>query len=120
MAKILIVDDSQTYALSHKEMLKGEGHEFVMAGDGEEGLSMAKAEKPDLILMDLVMPGMNGFQATRKLSKDPETENIPVIVTSSKDGETDVIYAQRQGAVDYLIKPIEKDDLIAAVNKVLG
>ena len=70
--------------------------------------------------MDLIMPGMNGFQATRKLSKDPQTAAIPIIITSSKDQEADIVYGQRQGAVEYLVKPVEEATLMAAVDKALG
>lgn len=120
MANILIVDDSSTYAQTHAKILEKQGHSISYAENGEVGVEKAKSEKPDLILMDLVMPGMNGFQATRKISKDPETSSIPIIITSSKDQETDVIYGQRQGAVEYLIKPVDEDALVAAVNKALG
>jgi len=120
MANILIVDDSNTFAQSHAKMLGKHGHNISFAENGEIAIEKAHAEKPDLILMDLVMPGMNGFQATRKLSKDDETSGIPIIITSSKDQETDIIYGQRQGAVEYLVKPVDEDTLVAAVNKALG
>jgi len=120
MANILIVDDSNTYAQAHAMMLEKLGHSITFAENGEKAIEMATANKPDLILMDLIMPGMNGFQATRKLSKAPETSSIPIIITSSKDQETDIIYGQRQGAVEYLVKPVEENALIEAVKKALG
>lgn len=119
MANILIVDDSATYAQTHAKMLEKEGHHISFAVDGDAAIEKACAENPDLILMDLVMPGMNGFQATRKLSKNEGTAHIPIIITSSKDQETDIIYGQRQGAVEYLIKPIEETDLLTAVSKAI-
>jgi len=120
MATILIVDDSKTDAYVHSEILKKLGHDISFAGDGETGIEMAISRKPDLILMDVIMPGQNGFQATRKLSKNPETADIPIIIISTKHEETDKIYGQRQGAIEYLVKPVEEDVLIAAVNKVLN
>ncbi len=120
MANILIVDDSQTYAQSHAKVLEKQGHSISFAENGEDAIEKASSEKPDLILMDLIMPGMNGFQATRKISKNDDTAHIPIIITSSKDQETDIIYGQRQGAVEYLVKPVDDDALIAAVSKALG
>jgi len=120
MATILIVDDSKTDAYVHAGMLKDLGHEISFAEDGEKGLEMATSTRPDLILMDIIMPGQNGFQVTRKLSKNPETADIPIIIISSKHDETDKIYGQRQGAVEYLVKPVEADALVAAVNKALS
>ena len=120
MANILIIDDSNTHAQSHAKMLEKQGHNISCAGDGETGIEKAHANKPDLILMDLIMPGMNGFQATRKLSKDEETSGIPIIITSSKDQETDIVYGQRQGSVEYLVKPVDENTLVAAVNKALA
>lgn len=120
MADILIVDDSKTDAFVHAEMLKKHGHNISFAENGETGIEKAAGEQPDLILMDLIMPGMNGFQATRKLTKASETANIPIIIVSTKNEETDIVYGQRQGAIDYLIKPVKEDALIAAVEKALG
>ncbi len=120
MASILIVDDSTTYAQAHAKMLEKHGHQVSFAEDGESAIEKALASPPDLILMDLVMPGMNGFQASRKLSRDAATADIPIIITSSKDQEADIVYGKRQGAVDYLIKPVEEDALIAAVEKILS
>ena len=120
MANILIVDDSNTFAQSHAKMLEKQGHHISFAADGETAIEKAHADKPDLILMDLIMPGMNGFQATRKLSKDEETSGIPIIITSSKDQETDIVYGQRQGAVEYLVKPVDENTLVTAVNKALA
>ncbi len=120
MARVLIVDDSPTemYKLTH--WLEKHGHEVLKANNGADGVALARQEKPDAVLMDIVMPGMNGFQATRQLSKDPETKAIPVIVVTTKDQETDRIWATRQGARDFLTKPVEEDALVRKLQEVLG
>lgn len=119
MARILIVDDSPTEVFALTRMLEEHGHEAFSAGNAEEGLSKVKGVKPDLILMDVVMPGMNGFQATRSLSKDPDTANIPVIMVTTKDQDTDRIWGLRQGARDYVVKPPVEAELIAKINALL-
>ena len=86
---------------------------------GADGVALARQEKPDMVLMDIVMPGLNGFQATRQLTKDSETSHIPVIVVTTKDQETDMVWAQRQGAKGYLTKPVDEEQLILKVKKVL-
>ncbi|MFQ5994767.1 MAG: PleD family two-component system response regulator [Acidiferrobacterales bacterium] len=113
--KILVVDDSPTDAHVLAQMLAKNGFAVTTAMSGEEAISKAKSDKPDLILMDIVMPGMNGFQATRSISKDPETGNIPVIVCSSKNQETDKAWGLRQGAKDYIVKPIDETDLMTKI-----
>lgn len=120
MANILVVDDSATEVAINKGVLEKNGHSVITAADGAEGVAKAKAEKPDLILMDIVMPEMNGFKAAREISKDPETAGIPVIMVSSKDQETDMEWAKRQGAAAYLIKPVSAEQLLAAVAEALG
>lgn len=120
MAKILVVDDSPTELHVVTTILKGAGHDTVTAADGEAGISSAQAEQPDLILMDVVMPGLNGFQATRKISRNPNTQNIPVIIVSTKDQETDREWGMRQGAKAYLVKPVKADELLSKVNELLG
>ncbi|NCF60431.1 MAG: response regulator [Gammaproteobacteria bacterium] len=92
----------------------------LVADSGEEGLRQAQAARPDCILMDVVMPGMNGFQATRKLNQDPRTSSIPVIIITNKDQETDKIWGMRQGAVEYLVKPIGENELVAKINAVMA
>ncbi|TNF93453.1 MAG: response regulator [Gammaproteobacteria bacterium] len=116
MSKILMVDDSPTEIHVVKEMLISKGHTVVTASNGEEGIAMAKSEQPDLILMDIVMPGMNGFKATRTISKDPETSSIPIIMLSSKDQTTDMEWAKRQGAKGYVVKPVDENELMTMVN----
>jgi twitching motility two-component system response regulator PilH len=120
MARILIVDDSPTEIFAFKRMLEDAGHEATTAANGEEGVEKAKREKPDLILMDVVMPGMNGFQATRRLSRDPETSKIPIIMVTTKDQETDRIWALRQGAADYVTKPASEAELMGKIRGLLA
>lgn len=120
MARILVVDDSAAEVEATGKMLSGGGHEVLEALDGKSAIEKAKAEKPDVIVMDVVMPGMNGFQATRSLSRDPDTKNIPVIVLSSKNQETDRVWAMRQGAKEYCIKPVSANDLLSKISAVLA
>lgn len=120
MAVILIIDDSPTELHLFKSMLEKSGFEILVADSGEEGIRQAQASHPDCILMDVVMPGMNGFQATRKLTQDSGTSNIPVIMITSKDQETDRIWGMRQGAVDYMVKPVATKDLVARINAVMA
>ena len=120
MARILVVDDSPTEVHVLTAMLQKNGFEVLSASSGEEGVEMATSEKPDLVLMDVVMPGMNGFQVTRKLTKNPETGSIPVIIITTKDQETDRIWGMRQGAKDYITKPAVEGDLIEKINMALG
>ena len=120
MAVILIIDDSPTELHLFQNMLERSGFNTLVADSGEEGLRQAKVSRPDCILMDVVMPGMNGFQATRKLTQDPDTAGIPIIIITSKDQETDKIWGMRQGAVEYLIKPIDAKQLVAKINAVMA
>lgn len=119
MAKILVVDDSPTHAANAKKILEGAGHAVMTADDGSAGIELAKSEKPDLILMDVVMPDLNGFQATRKLTQDPDTSHIPVIMLTTKDQETDKVWGERQGAKAYLVKPAEEKILLSTVDSLL-
>jgi len=120
MAVILIIDDSPTELHLFQRTLTRNGFETLVADSGEEGLRQALASRPDCILMDVVMPGMNGFQATRKLTQDARTANIPVIMITSKDQETDKIWGMRQGAVDYLVKPVAEKELVAKIKAVMA
>jgi len=120
MARVLIVDDSPTEMQRLTEFLEKHGHQVSKAENGANGVALARQEKPDAVLMDVVMPVMNGFQATRQLSKDPETSAIPVIMVTTKDQETDRIWAPRQGARDFLTKPVGEEALIAKLKEVLG
>lgn len=115
MALVLIVDDSPTEQHIISMALEKHGFETVVASDGEEAIEIAESRLPDLILMDIVMPGMNGFQATRQLAKNPTTAAIPIVMVTTKDQETDKVWGLRQGAVEYLMKPIDDAALVAAV-----
>lgn len=120
MTQILIVDDSPTETHILKGILEKHGFETDTAENGSEGVERAKAIKPDLILMDVVMPGLNGFQATRQLTRDPETSTIPVIIVTTKDQETDRLWGIRQGATDYVTKPVAEKILMEKVNTALA
>lgn len=118
MPKILIVDDSATESHVMRALLEKNGFEVVAATDGESGLALARDERPDAIIMDVIMPGVNGFQATRRLSRNPETAGIPVLFVTSKDQPTDKVWGMRQGAVAYLTKPIDNTELLAKVREI--
>lgn len=120
MARILIVDDSPSQLLGIQRIVEKLGHQILTATDGAAGVETAKAELPDLVLMDVVMPNLNGFQATRTLARDEATRHIPVILVTTKDQDTDRIWATRQGARDFLTKPVEEDALLAKLKEVLG
>jgi twitching motility two-component system response regulator PilH len=120
MARVLIVDDSPTETYKLTSMLEKHGHVVLVAETGEDGVSVAKKELPDVVLMDIVMPGLNGFQATRQLRKSEETANIPVIIVTTKDQETDRVWGMRQGAKAYLTKPIDEKVLLDTINEVIG
>ena len=119
MAKIMVVDDSPTDVANLKRILEKARHEVSIAGDAD-ALQRIREEQPDAVLMDVVMPGVNGFQATRTLSRDPATAQIPVIVVSAKNQETDRVWALRQGAKAYLVKPFKDADLVKMIEQVLG
>lgn len=113
--KILVVDDSPTERYFLTDILIKNGFSVSTAENGEEALLKVKADKPQLILMDVVMPGQNGFQITRAISKDPETQDIPIIICTSKGQETDRIWGLRQGARDYVVKPVDPQELLAKI-----
>lgn len=119
MARVLIVDDSPTETHKMSSILDKHGHEVITAESGEEGVAKAKETLPDVVLMDIVMPGLNGFQATRQLSKHATTSHIPVIIVTTKDQETDRLWGRRQGAKGYLTKPVEDGTLMKAIAEVL-
>jgi twitching motility two-component system response regulator PilH len=120
MALVLVVDDSPTEQHIFCKALERQGYDTAVASDGEEAIETALQLRPDVIVMDVVMPGMNGFQATRRLSKNPVTANIPVVIVSSKGQETDRIWGLRQGASQYLVKPVESGELMAAVEAAMA
>ena len=117
MARVLIVDDSPTDKLAIYSMLKKYGHNFVFAEDGQSAITAAREKQPDIILMDVVMPELNGYQATRKLLNDKETAHIPVIMISSKTQESDRLWGLRQGARAYVCKPAVESELEAIINE---
>ena len=117
--RILVVDDSPTERYTLSEMLKKAGFNPLQAESGEDAIKKAKEIKPDLVLMDVVMPGLNGFQATRAIVTDEATRHIPVIICTTKGQETDKMWGLRQGAKDYLVKPVQVQDLVNKI-KALG
>jgi len=120
MARILIVDDSPSQLLGLKRLVEKMGHETLTAEDGAAGVEAAKRELPDLVLMDVVMPNLNGFQATRSISKDPATAHIPVILVTTKDQDTDRVWGMRQGARAFVTKPVNEAELTEAVKEALA
>lgn len=119
MARVLIVDDSPSQLMGMKRIIEKMGHEIVTAEDGALGVEAAKRERPDLILMDVVMPNLNGFQATRSIAKNPDTSHIPIVLVTTKDQETDKVWGIRQGAKAYLTKPVNEAALIQLVKELL-
>ena len=120
MAKVLIVDDSPTQIFALKRWVEDWGHETLTAESGDQALKIARKEQPNVILMDIIMPGMSGFQATRKLSKDQVTHGIPVIFVSSRNGEADRIWGMRQGATAYVTKPVNPELLFTAITDAVA
>ena len=118
--KILIVDDSPTERHYLSEILIKGGFDVVTSDSGEDALIKAKTLQPDLILMDVVMPGMNGFQATRAITRDEATKNIPVLICTTKGQETDRIWGLRQGARDYMVKPVQSEALLKKIETMGG
>ncbi|MCB1645334.1 MAG: response regulator [Pseudomonadales bacterium] len=119
MTKVLVVDDSPTEIYQFKDLLESMGYEVITAENGRDGVALAAAEQPDIVLMDIVMPDMNGFQATRQICRGESTSHIPVVIVSSKDQETDKVWGERQGASGYITKPVDRQVLVAVVEKIL-
>ena len=120
MARILVVDDSPTETHKIVNTLSRLGHQVLTAATGSDGVSKAQEEQPDVILMDVVMPGINGFQATRQITRSDSTSHIPVVIVSSKNQDADRVWGERQGACGYLTKPVDDRTLINTVNGLLG
>ena len=120
MARILIVDDSPSQLMSIRRVVEKLGHDALTAEDGAAGVEAAKREIPDLILMDVVMPNLNGFQATRSITREPTTRHIPVILVTTKDQDTDRVWGMRQGAKAYITKPFSEAELSALIKQYLG
>ncbi|PID65081.1 MAG: two-component system response regulator [Gammaproteobacteria bacterium] len=114
---ILVIDDSPTEAQMVTKILEKASYSVKWANNAAKGISMAKEFVPDLILMDVVMPGMNGFQATRRIARSADTKHIPILILTTKDQETDKIWGIRQGATDYLVKPADADELLAKIEQ---
>lgn len=119
VATILVVDDSPTEVQAVTKILQEAGYTVKWANDAAKGIEMAKEHLPDLILMDVVMPGMNGFQATRKIGRDAKLKDIPIIILTTKDQQTDIIWGHKQGASAYLVKPAEPKELLKAINDLI-
>jgi len=113
--KILLVDDSKTELHFLSDVLTRHGYAVRTAENGEDAMRRLAEDKPDLILMDVVMPGQNGFQLTRSITRDPRFAGVPVIMCTSKNQETDKVWGMRQGARDYIVKPVEADELVAKI-----
>ncbi|AHY58119.1 MULTISPECIES: twitching motility response regulator PilH [Stenotrophomonas] len=120
MARILIVDDSPSQLLGIQRIVEKLGHEILTATDGAAGVEAARAQLPDLVLMDVVMPNLNGFQATRTLARDASTKHIPVILVTTKDQDTDRMWGMRQGAKAYITKPFSEDELSEVLERVFS
>ena len=119
MARILIVDDSPSQLMGIRRIVEKLGHQALTAEDGQAGVDAAKRELPDLILMDVVMPNLNGFQATRSITRDPATGHIPVVLVTTKDQDTDKIWGERQGAKAYVTKPVNEAELVKTLKELL-
>ncbi len=117
--KLLVVDDSRTVVHSLRTVLEQDGYHVIEAYDGMTAIELAKAHQPDLILMDVIMPGLNGFQATRKIRKDPATRSIPIIIISATEQPTEQFWLTKLGANDFLGKPIIRGDLFTKVESQL-
>jgi twitching motility two-component system response regulator PilH len=115
-----MIEDSPTDRAVFTQWLQKAGHEVLFAVNAEDGLSLVRSQAPDLVLMDVVLPGMSGFQATRALARDEATRNIPVLIVSTKGMETDRAWGLRQGAVDYMTKPPREDEFLARINELVG
>lgn len=117
MATILIVDDSSSQRLALSQLVERLGHTPMLAANGAQGVKLAIAHTPDLILMDVVMPEMNGYQATRTLTQGAETGHIPIVLVTSKDQETDELWGRRQGAKAYITKPVDEASLVRVIQE---
>jgi twitching motility two-component system response regulator PilH len=113
--KVLVVDDSKTELMFMTDLLEKNGFSVKTAENADDAFRRLAEEKPDLILMDVVMPGQNGFQLTRAISREEATRHIPIIMCTSKNQETDRVWGMRQGASDYITKPVKADELMAKI-----
>lgn len=115
--KILLVDDSKTELHHLSSLLSQHGFSVSIAENGTEAMRQLDADRPDLVLMDVVMPGQNGFLLTRQITRDPRYAGLPVIMCTSKNQESDRVWGLRQGAVDFIVKPVDADDLVAKIRR---
>lgn len=120
MARILLIEDSPTEAAVITQLLERNGHQVTTSGSAEDGIASCKRDKPDLVLMDVVLPGMNGFQATRALTRDADTSHIPVLIVSTKSLDTDRVWGMRQGAKAYITKPFSETELSELIVQHVG
>ena len=119
MATILIIDDSPTDVRVFTTLLERAGHQVVAVSTAEEGIERVRADMPDLVIMDVIMPGMNGFQATRTLTRDPKTQSVPIVMITTESMETDRVWGLRQGAKAFITKPVNEKELLACINELL-
>ncbi len=119
ISKVLVVDDSRTELMHLSDLLEKGGYTVRTAENAEQALPALQADRPDLILLDVVMPGQNGFQLTRTITRDPQYAGVPVIICSSKNQETDRVWGMRQGARDYVTKPVDARELLDKI-RALG
>ena len=119
MATILIIDDSPTDVRVFTTLLERAGHQVVAVSTAEDGIERVRADLPDLVIMDVIMPGMNGFQATRTLTRDPATAVVPIVMITTKSMETDRVWGLRQGAKAFITKPVNEKELLACINDLL-
>lgn len=119
MANILIIDDSPTDVRVFTTLLERAGHQVAAVSSAEEGIERARADLPSLVIMDVIMPGMNGFQATRTLTRDPITAGVPIVMITTKSMETDRVWGLRQGARAFITKPVNEKELLGCINDLL-
>jgi twitching motility two-component system response regulator PilH len=119
VATILIIDDSPTDVRVFTTLLERAGYQVIAVSSAEEGIERVRADLPDLVIMDVIMPGMNGFQATRTLTRDPVTKAVPIVMITTKSMETDRVWGLRQGARAFITKPVNEKELLACITDLL-
>jgi len=120
VANILIIDDSPTDVRVFTTLLERAGHRVDAVDNAEEGIERVRAARPDLVIMDVIMPGINGFQATRTLTRDPQTAAVPIVMITTKSMETDRVWGLRQGARAFITKPVNEKEFLACINELLA
>ena len=119
MANILIIDDSPTDVRVFTTLLERAGHRVDAVNNAEDGIERVRVTQPDLVIMDVIMPCMNGFQATRTLTRDPVTAGVPIVIITTKSMETDRVWGMRQGAKAFITKPVNEKELLACIDELL-